>query len=97
MSTESPAGALQAAAARNQINITSRSLRLMTAERTQAIVDTLTSARRSYVTATRSSYALAYYFHYVGRMISRPAGGDGRYPSSLTAGLLPGARDAIVW
>ncbi|UWQ86189.1 MurR/RpiR family transcriptional regulator [Leisingera caerulea] len=68
MSTEGPAGALQAAAARNQINITSRSLRLMTAERTQAIVDTLTSARRSYVTATRSSYALAYYFHYVGRM-----------------------------
>lgn len=68
MQDEGPAGKLQAAAARNQLNITSRSLRLMTAERTQAIVDTLTAARRSYVTATRSSYALAYYFHYVGRM-----------------------------
>ncbi|KIC14008.1 MurR/RpiR family transcriptional regulator [Leisingera sp. ANG-DT] len=68
MQDEGPAAKLQAAAARNQLNITSRSLRLMTAERTQAIVDTLTAARRSYVTATRSSYALAYYFHYVGRM-----------------------------
>ncbi|KIC33298.1 MurR/RpiR family transcriptional regulator [Leisingera sp. ANG-M7] len=68
MQDEGPAGKLQAAAARNQLNITSRSLRLMTAERTQAIVDTLLTARRSYVTATRSSYALAYYFHYVGRM-----------------------------
>ena len=68
MAGEGPAGALQAAAARNQLNITSRSLRLMTAERTQAIVDALTTARRTYVTATRSSYALAYYFHYVGRM-----------------------------
>ena len=68
MQDEGPAGKLQAAAARNQLNITSRSLRLMTAERTQAIVDALLTARRSYVTATRSSYALAYYFHYVGRM-----------------------------
>lgn len=68
MGAESPAGALQAAAARNQLNITSRSLRLMTADRTQAITDTLLSARRCIVTATRSSYALAYYFHYVGRM-----------------------------
>ncbi|KIC15847.1 MurR/RpiR family transcriptional regulator [Leisingera sp. ANG-Vp] len=67
-SAESPAGALQAAAARNQLNITSRSLRLMTAERSQAITETLLSANRCIVTATRSSYALAYYFHYVGRM-----------------------------
>ncbi|KIC09680.1 iron dicitrate transport regulator FecR [Leisingera sp. ANG-M1] len=68
MSTESPAGALQAAAARNQLNITSRSLRLMTAESSQAITETLLNATRCIVTATRSSYALAYYFHYVGRM-----------------------------
>ncbi|MFW8636978.1 MurR/RpiR family transcriptional regulator [Cribrihabitans pelagius] len=68
MGSEGPAGALQAAAARNQLNITSRSLRLMTAARTEAIVAALTSARRCFVTATRSSYALAYYFHYVGRM-----------------------------
>ncbi|MGR3762277.1 MurR/RpiR family transcriptional regulator (plasmid) [Roseobacteraceae bacterium NS-SX3] len=60
--------ALQAKAARNQINVTARSLRRMTPERTGAIVRCLTGARRCYVTATRASYALAYYFHYVGRM-----------------------------
>ncbi|UWR70588.1 MurR/RpiR family transcriptional regulator [Phaeobacter inhibens] len=54
--------------ARNEVNIVARSLRLMTPERTAAIVTALTSARRCYVTATRASYALAYYFHYVGRM-----------------------------
>lgn len=68
MAREGAAGQLQAAAARNQLNIVSRSLRLMTAERTEAITAALLGARRSYVTATRSSYALAYYFHYVGRM-----------------------------
>ncbi|ATF20399.1 MurR/RpiR family transcriptional regulator [Phaeobacter gallaeciensis] len=54
--------------ARNEVNIVARSLRLMTPDRTAAIVTALTSARRCYVTATRASYALAYYFHYVGRM-----------------------------
>ncbi|APG49105.1 MurR/RpiR family transcriptional regulator [Phaeobacter porticola] len=54
--------------ARNEVNIVARSLRLMTPARTAEIVGTLTSARRCYVTATRASYALAYYFHYVGRM-----------------------------
>lgn len=63
-----PATALQARAARNEINIVARSLRLMTPERTASIVKTLTEARRCYVTATRASYALAHYFHYVGRM-----------------------------
>ncbi len=63
-----PAAALQARAARNEINIVTRSLRLMTPERTAAIVKTLTEARQCYVTATRASYALAHYFHYVGRM-----------------------------
>ncbi|MEY8799373.1 MurR/RpiR family transcriptional regulator [Leisingera sp. XS_AS12] len=68
MAAEGPTGQLQAKAARNQINIVSRSLRLMSADRTEAITTTLQQARRCYVTATRSSYALAYYFHYVGRM-----------------------------
>lgn len=68
MAAEGAAGQLQANAARNQLNIVSRSLRLMTAERTAAITGTLLGARRCYVTASRSSYALAYYFHYVGRM-----------------------------
>ncbi len=59
---------LQARAARNEINIVTRSLRLMTPDRTASIVKTLTGARKCYVTATRASYALAHYFHYVGRM-----------------------------
>lgn len=54
--------------ARNEVNIVARSLRLMTPERTAKICRTLTSARRCYITATRASYSLAYYFHYVGRM-----------------------------
>ena len=66
--SDTPSAALQGRAARNEINIVARSLRLMTPERTAAIVETLTSARRCYVTATRASYALAHYFHYVGRM-----------------------------
>ncbi|WP_293576446.1 MurR/RpiR family transcriptional regulator [Phaeobacter sp.] len=54
--------------ARNEVNIIARSLRLMTPERIDDITKTLTSAAACYVTATRASYALAYYFHYVGRM-----------------------------
>lgn len=68
MAQDGPTGQLQSAAARNQLNITARSMRLMTAARTEAIVETLLGSKRVFVTATRSSYALAYYFHYVGRM-----------------------------
>lgn len=68
MAQDGPTGQLQSNAARNQINITARSLRLMTADRTQTIIDTMRAAPRVFVTASRSSYALAYYFHYVGRM-----------------------------
>jgi len=68
LATGSPTGVLQAKAARNALNITARSLRLMTAERVEAIIAAMTSARHCYVTASRSSHALAYYFHYVGRM-----------------------------
>ncbi|AHD03592.1 MurR/RpiR family transcriptional regulator [Leisingera methylohalidivorans] len=97
MADGGPAGALQAAAARNQLNITSRSLRLMTAERTQAIVGTLLSARRSYVTATRSSYALAYYFHYVGRMALPGLELVPRHMGAALDDLLEiGARDCLI-
>ncbi|TMV08863.1 MurR/RpiR family transcriptional regulator [Ruegeria sediminis] len=58
----------QSALARNEINIVARSLRLMAPERVQAAVGHVTGAKRCFVTATRASYALAYYFHYVGRM-----------------------------
>lgn len=58
----------QARLARNEINIVSRSLRLMTPDKIAMALRHMTEARHCYVTATRSSYALASYFHYVGRM-----------------------------
>ncbi|WP_424989972.1 MurR/RpiR family transcriptional regulator [Fluviibacterium sp. S390] len=58
----------QAAMARNEIDIVTRSLRLLSQDRLNRTVTALTRARTAYVTATRGSYALAYYLHYVGRM-----------------------------
>ncbi|KIC09019.1 iron dicitrate transport regulator FecR [Leisingera sp. ANG-M1] len=58
----------QARLARNEINIVSRSLRMMSQDRIETALRCMTGARHCYVTATRSSYAMAYYFHYVGRM-----------------------------
>ncbi|NOE17301.1 SIS domain-containing protein [Ruegeria atlantica] len=61
-------GAAQARFAQNEINVVARSLRLMAPQLTQQAVAHIRSARRCYVTATRSSHALAYYFHYAARM-----------------------------
>lgn len=58
----------QARLGRNEVNIVARSLRMMTHERITAALGYMTEARHCYITATRSSYALASYFHYVGRM-----------------------------
>lgn len=59
---------IQSRLARNEINIVSRSLRMMSQDKIKEALGHMTQARNCYVTATRSSYALAYYFHYVGRM-----------------------------
>lgn len=53
---------------RNEMDIVKQSLRLLTPQKAEAAAALLTEARNAYVTATRSSYALAYYFHYVARM-----------------------------
>ena len=68
MAGRGPAAARQARIVQGELNMVSRSLRQMGPDRSQAIVDTLLSARNCYVTASRASYALAYYFHYVARM-----------------------------
>ena len=68
MARQGPAATLQASAVQSELNMVSRSLRQMGAGRTTAIVDTLRGAKHCYVTASRASYALAYYFHYVARM-----------------------------
>lgn len=53
---------------RNEMDIVMRSLRLLSIKQAESAVSMLMNARNAYVTATRASYALAYYFHYVGRM-----------------------------
>jgi len=61
-------GAAQASFAQNEQNVVARSLRLMKPEQVQQAIDHITTARRCFVTATRASYALAYFFSYTGRM-----------------------------
>lgn len=61
-------GKAHARSVRNEIDIVMQSLRLLTPEQAESTVAMLMEARNAYVTATRASYALAYYFHYVGRM-----------------------------
>ncbi len=54
--------------AQNEMNVVSRSLRLQESEATRRAIDLMNSSKRCFVNATRASYALAYYFYYVGRM-----------------------------
>jgi DNA-binding MurR/RpiR family transcriptional regulator len=61
-------GKSHARTVRNEVDIVMQSLRLLTAEKAESAVSMLMQARNAYVTATRATYALAYYFHYVGRM-----------------------------
>ncbi len=61
-------GAAQSGYARNELNVVNRSLRLADPNVMQQIVSSMLSANRCFITATRASYALAYYFHYAGRM-----------------------------
>lgn len=68
MAEKGPFAARQARTVRNEVSVFNRSLQLLTPEKAEAIVKELTGARTTYITATRSSYALAHYFHYVGRM-----------------------------
>lgn len=64
----SPAGQAFSAATRNALAIVANSLHRQRLEDLHAVVETLVSARRVYVTGVRSSYCVAYYLHYVGRM-----------------------------
>ncbi|MBK1635387.1 MurR/RpiR family transcriptional regulator [Rhodovulum adriaticum] len=68
MAGAGPMGAAQAKVAQNELDIVGRSLQLLRPELAAAVTDELTGARNVYVTATRASYTLAYYFHYVARM-----------------------------
>ncbi len=57
-----------AEAARNSMAIVKNSLERQNLEELSSVADILLSARTVYLTAVRSSHAMAYYLHYVGRM-----------------------------
>ncbi len=69
LSDTSAFGESQASIVRNEISIVNRSLQLLTPELVEDVLTLILNARTVYVTANRASYAMAYYFHYVGRMI----------------------------
>ncbi len=54
--------------AQNALNVVARSLRLMQPDKVQQAVEYITRSRRCFVTGTRASYSLSYYFSYAGRM-----------------------------
>ncbi|WP_299947977.1 MurR/RpiR family transcriptional regulator [uncultured Ruegeria sp.] len=60
--------AAQAGFAQNELNVVTRSLRLTDPTVMKQVTNTMISAKHCFITATRASYALAYYFHYAGRM-----------------------------
>ncbi len=63
-----PLGRVQADASLNSMAIVQRSLERLSPEHMERAVSLMLSANNVYVTAVRSTYALAYYLHYVGRM-----------------------------
>lgn len=61
-------GETQADAGLNSIALVQRSLERQTSEQMTRVANLLLGANNVYLTAVRASYAMAYYFHYVGRM-----------------------------
>ena len=68
MRERSEFGSVFSDAARNTLSIVTHSLERQHLEELEQIADELVSANAVYLTAVRSSYAVAYYLHYVGRM-----------------------------
>lgn len=68
MSAQGLTGTALANSAENSITILKHSLRLMSPEVSEKFVTDLTNARTVYVTATSTSYALAYYFQHIARL-----------------------------
>ncbi len=66
--SQSDFGATYADAANNALSIVTNSLERQQLEELERIADMLVSANTVYLTAIRSSYTVAYYLHYVGRM-----------------------------
>lgn len=69
LSAEGPTGTTLANSAENSMSILKHSLRQMTPEISDKFIAELTKARTVYVTATSTSYALAYYFQHIARLV----------------------------
>jgi DNA-binding MurR/RpiR family transcriptional regulator len=69
LSALGPTGTTLANSAENSLSILKHSLRQMTPEVAEKFIETLTNARTVYVTATSTSYALAYYFQHIARLV----------------------------
>lgn len=61
-------GQVQADAALNSMAIVQRSLERLSPEQLERAVSLMLGARTVFLTSVRSTYALAYYLHYIGRM-----------------------------
>ncbi len=95
--SQGPFDAAQADFARNELNVVTRSLRLMDSAKVQAATDLILKAERCFITATRASYALAYYFHYAGRMAHPGLQLVPRHMGSATDDLLDaGTQDCLL-
>lgn len=68
MAEDGKIGSILAEASTNTVAIVERSLRAQDAETMARAADIMLTSRDVFLTATRASYALAYFFHYVGRM-----------------------------
>jgi DNA-binding MurR/RpiR family transcriptional regulator len=62
-------GKIQADATVNSMAIVQRSLEHLDLDRMQRVIDLLLGAKGVYLTAVRASYSMAFYLHYVGRMV----------------------------
>jgi DNA-binding MurR/RpiR family transcriptional regulator len=69
LSAQGTTGSTLANSAENSMSIIKHSLRQMTPDISEQFVTTLTNARTVYVTATSTSYAMAYYFQHIARLI----------------------------
>ncbi|MFK5997730.1 MAG: MurR/RpiR family transcriptional regulator [Rhodobacterales bacterium] len=69
LSAQGLTGATLANSAENSMSILKHSLRQMTPEISEKFIEVMTNARTVYVTATSTSYALAYYFQHIARLV----------------------------
>ncbi|MEX0276512.1 MAG: MurR/RpiR family transcriptional regulator [Ruegeria sp.] len=60
--------AAQADYARNEVNVVTRSLRVLEPTKVRQATNLILGSSTCFVAASRASFALAYYFHYAGRM-----------------------------